>query len=94
MPDAEAVGGGGQGRHLGDEPDDLLVAGLGVEDVLGVEVEGRERGDGRDQHAHGVGVVVEALEEALAHVLVDERVVRDVVLPGVELLRRWAARRS
>ena len=28
--DAEAVGGGGQGGHLGDQPDDLLVAGLGV----------------------------------------------------------------
>ena len=72
---AEAVGGGGQRGHLGDEADDLLVAGVGVEDVLGVEVERGQSGHRRDQHAHGVGVVVEALEEALAHVLVDERVV-------------------
>jgi len=33
-----------------------------------------------------VGVVVEALEEALAHVLVDERVMCDLASPGVELL--------
>ena len=84
---AEAVGGGGQRRHLGDQADDLLVAGLGVEDVLGVEVEGRQRGDRRDQHPHRVGVVVEALEEALAHVLVDERVVGDLVAPRLELRR-------
>ena len=63
---AEAVGGGGQRGHLGDQPDDLLVAGLDVEDVFGVEVEGGQRGDGRDQHAHRVGVVVESLEEALS----------------------------
>ena len=83
---AEAVGGGGQGRHLGDEPDDLLVAGLDVEDVLGVEVEGREGGDRRDQHPHRMGVVVEPLEEPLADVLVDEGVVGDLVLPGLVLL--------
>ena len=84
--DAEAVRGGRQRRHLGDQADDLLVAGLGVEDVLGVEIEGGQGGDGRDEHPHGMGVVVEALEEALADVLVDERVVGDVVPPGGELL--------
>ena len=85
---AEAVGGGGQRRHFGDEADDLLVARLGIEDLLGVEVEGREGGDGRDQHAHGMGVVVEALQEALAHVLVDEGVVGDLVAPRGVLLGR------
>ena len=84
-PDAEAVAGRGQRGHLGDEPDDLAHAVLGIEDVLGVGVEGRERGDGRHEHPHRVGVVVEALEEALAHVLVDERVVRDVVDPRLVL---------
>ena len=83
---AESVRRRGQGRHLGDEADDLLVAGLGIEDVLGVEIEGRQGGDGRDQHPHRVGVVVEALEEPLADVLVDERVVRDIVAPVGELL--------
>ena len=33
-----------------------------------------------------MGVVVEALDEPLAHVLVDVRVVRDVVGPRLELL--------
>jgi hypothetical protein len=46
----------------------------GVVDVLRLRVEGGERRGG-DEHAHRVGVVVEALHEALAHVLVDERVV-------------------
>ncbi len=82
---AEAVGGGGQRGHLGDQADDLLVAGLGVEDVLGVEVEGRERGHGRYEHAHRVGVVVEPLQEALAHVLVDEGVEGDLPFPHLEL---------
>ena len=84
--DAEPVARRRQRGHLGDEPDDLLVAVLGVVDVIGFGVEGRQRGDGGHEHAHRVGVVVEALEEPLAHVLVDVRVVRDVVLPRVELL--------
>ncbi len=82
---AEPVGGRGQGRHFGDEADDLLVAGLGIEDVLGVEVEGGEGGHGGDEHPHRMGVVVEALQEPLSYVLVDERVVRHVVAPLVEL---------
>ncbi len=82
---AEPVGGGGQGGHLGDEPDDLLVAGLDVEDVLGVAVEGGQGGYRRYQHAHGVGVIVEALEEALAHVLVDEGVLGDLAFPDIVL---------
>ena len=63
-------------------------------DVLGLGVEGRQRGDRRHEHAHRVGVVVEALDEPLAHVLVDERVVRDVVHPRLVLRRRWGARRG
>ena len=82
---AEAVGGGGQRGHLGDQPGDLLVARLGIEDLLGVEVEGGQRRHRRYQHPHGVGVVVEALQEPLAHVLVDERVHGDLVVPGFEL---------
>jgi hypothetical protein len=55
-------------------------------DVLGVEVEGGQRGDRGHQHPHGVRVVVEPLQEPLADVLVDERVVRDVVGPRFQLL--------
>ena len=58
---------------------------LVVEDVLGVEVEGAERGERRDEHPHRVGVVVEPVDEPLAHVLVDERVVGDVVGPRLQL---------
>ena len=84
-PDAEAVAVGGQRGHLGDEPQDLLVAVLDVEDVLGLGVVRRQRGDTRQEHAHGVGVVVEALHEALADVVVEEGVVDDVEGPLVEL---------
>ena len=79
-----AVGEGGQGRHLGDQPHRRHVALFGVFGVLGVRVEGRERADPRQQHPHRVGVVAEALEELL-EVLVDEGVVDDVVGPAVEL---------
>ena len=83
--DAEAVGGTGQRRHLRDQADDLLVSGLRIEDVLGVEVEGREGGNGGDQHPHRMGVVVEPLEKPLPDVFVDERVVGDLVLPRLVL---------
>src|SRR5664280_1224649 len=84
---AEPVGGCRQSGHLGDQADDLLVPRLDVEDVLGVEVEGGERSHRRNQHSHGMGVVVEPLEEALPHVFVNERVMGDLVLPDVVLGR-------
>ncbi len=84
----EAVGGGGQGGHLGDEPDDLATAGLGVEDLLGVEIERRERRHRGDEHPHGMGVVVEPLEEPLSYVLVDVGVLGDLVSPSVEFASR------
>ena len=84
--DREAVGHRRERRRLGDQPQDLLVAAGVVVDVLGAVVERAERGDRRDEHAHRVGVVVEAVDEPLAHVLVDERVVGDVVRPRGELV--------
>ncbi len=82
---AETVRRGGEGRHLGDEPHDLAIAHPGVGDVLRLGIERRERCDRRDEHAHRVRVVVEALEESLAHVLVDEGVVGDLAHPLGEL---------
>ena len=82
---------GAQGRHLGDQPDDLHVPVVGVADVAGVGIERREGPDRRHQHPHRVRVVAESLHERL-HVLVDERVVGDLVHPGVVLrLGRQAA---
>ena len=79
-----AVGEGGEGRHLGDQPHRRHVALFGVADLLRVGIEGGERPDPGQQHPHRVGVVAEALEE-LFDVLVDKGVVGDVVDPAVEL---------
>ena len=62
-----------------------MAAGL-VLDVLGAVVERAERGDRRHEHPHRMGVVVEAVDEPLAHVLVDVRVMGDLVTPRRELL--------
>jgi hypothetical protein len=70
--------------HLGDEPDDLLVLVLPVVDRLGLRVEGRQRGQGADQDAHRMGVVVEAVDELL-DVLVHVGVLGDLVRPGRRL---------
>ena len=72
-------------RHLGDHPDDLLVADLGVVDVPGFGVERGQRSDAGQQHAHRVRVVAEALHQAL-HVLVDVGVEGDLVHPLLVLL--------
>ena len=80
-----AEGPGAQRRHLRDHADDLQVPVVGVGDLAGVGVERRQRADGGHEHAHRVGVVAEALHERL-DVLVDERVVGDLVLPRVVLL--------
>ena len=78
--DAVAIGVGGNGRRLGDQPVDLLAPRLGVEDLLAVRIERRHRADGADEHAHRVGVVGEALHELL-DVLVHHRVHGDLVRP-------------
>ena len=75
-----AVGEGGQGGDLGDQAEDLVVPLRRVMDVLGLGIEGGEGGHGGAQHAHGVGVVAEGRHQLL-DVLVDHRVVRDVVGP-------------
>src|SRR6202521_36623 len=79
-----AVGKGRDGGHLSNQAVGLLLARLGVKNFLGVVIESGERGDGGDHHAHGVGVVVEAVEKFL-DALVNEGVVRDVVGPLFEL---------
>src|SRR5262249_24110480 len=65
---------------------DLGFPGLGVKDVLGVAVEGRQRFDRTDQHPHRMGVVMEAVDEFF-DVLMNESVMRNSVLPLHELRR-------
>ncbi len=77
-----AEGERGERRHLREQPDDLDRADALVVDLVGVGVEGRERADRGDEHAHRVGVVAEALHEVL-DVLVHERVDRDLVDPAL-----------
>ena len=78
----------GKRRHLRQQADDRDVALLGILDALRFRIEGRQRGDAAAEHGHRVRVVAESLEEAL-DVLVDVRVIRDVVHPRVILALRW-----
>jgi hypothetical protein len=59
---------GGHGRE-GRLPT-LQAPAVSVSVIPGVRIESRERGDRRDQHRHGMGIVVEPVEELL-EVLVD-----------------------
>jgi len=63
---------------------DLAQPDLLVEDPLRLGVEGGEGAHGGNQHPHRVGIVAEAVHELL-HVLVEERVVGDLVHPLVVL---------
>src|ERR1700722_13615201 len=60
---AVPVGEGCERGHLSDQAIGLLAARFGIEDVLGVRVEGRKGGDGRYQHAHRMSIVVETVEK-------------------------------
>jgi hypothetical protein len=72
QPAAVAIGEGGDRRHLGDKAPGLQLARSRIVDVSCVRVVRRERADGADEHAHGMGIVVEAIDELL-DVLVDHR---------------------
>ena len=92
VPESE----GGERRHLGDEPHDLLLLiGRVVEGVTGLGIEGGQRGQGAYQDAHRVRVVVEAVDELL-DVLVHVGVVGDLVGPRhrLFLVRQLAAQQQ
>ena len=78
-----AVGEGSERRHLGDQADRLDRPVVGVVNLVGVGVEGRQRAHRAEQHPHRVGVVAEALDETL-DVLMHERVCLDLIDPGGE----------
>ena len=85
-PHVVAIGEGGEGRHLGDQPIALQPPVVLVVDVLGLGIESRERPDSADQHPHRVGVVAKTFDEGL-HVLVNEGVGDDLVREVLELGR-------
>ena len=89
------VGEGRERGHLGDEPHHLLVLVVPVVHRLGLGVEGGQRGQGADQDAHRVSVVVEAVDELL-DVLVHVGVVGDLVGPRrrLFLVRQLAAQQQ
>ena len=74
-----AVRRGRHRRHLGDQPDDLLHANVGILDVLGVGVEGRQAGDAGGEQTHRMRVVVVRVVHPVAELLVEEGVVGDLV---------------
>src|SRR6185503_20532420 len=71
-------------RDFGNEPVDLLLSTLDVEDLLGVGIKSRKRTQGCFKHSHWVRVVVEAVDH-LQNVFVDERVKGDLLRPLFEL---------
>ena len=81
------VGKSSNRRHLANQAVGLLLARLGTEDVFRVVIERGERGDGGNSHAHGMGVVVKAIEKFL-DALMDEGVMGDVVGPIFQLRSR------
>ncbi len=84
QPDRVPVGERGQGRDFRDQAHDLQASQARIRYFLRVRVERRQGADGRQQHAHRVRVVVEAVDELLDR-LVDEGVVGDFVLPHRQL---------
>ena len=81
------IGERGNRRNFSDQTIGLLLARLDAEDVFRVVIKSGKRGDRRNHHAHGMGVVVKAVEEFL-DAFVNESVVRDVVGPIIQLRRR------
>src|SRR2546427_4740300 len=72
--EAVAISERGERGHFANQTIGLLATGLRIEDMACVGVERGERRNGGDQHTHGVGVVMKAVEKFL-NALVNEGVV-------------------
>ena len=75
-----AIGECGERGHFTDQTIGLLAAGLRIEDMACVRIESGERRNGGNEHAHGVGIVMKAIEKFL-DAFVNEGVMGDVVGP-------------
>ena len=73
-------------RHFSDQAIRLFLARFLAEDIFRVVIVGRERRNRRNQHAHRMGIVMKAVEKFL-DAFMNERVMRDVVGPILQLLR-------
>ena len=73
----------------------LLAARFRIENVFGVGIKRGKSGDGGNQHAHGMGVVVKSVEKFF-DAFVNEGVMRDVVGPVFQLRfrRQFAAQKQ
>ena len=59
------VGVGRDGRYLADQPVNLQLSHFRITHIAGVRVNGRKSRHRADEHAHGVGVVMETFQEPL-----------------------------
>ena len=84
LADRVLVGPGGDGRHLGDQPEGRDLALARIVDVEVVVVEGGQRPDHAAEDRHRMGVAAEAVEEA-PQLLVHHGVVGDVLAEFGEL---------
>ena len=80
----------GERRHLAEEAQDLPPSHRRVVDVRRLGIERRERRHGAHEHAHGMGVVVEPVDEA-RHVLVDQRVAAELDAANRRAARRFGS---
>lgn len=78
------VGKGRNRRHFRNQPVDLPLPDLGVEEALCLWIEGGESGDRADEHPHGMRIVPESFHELL-DVLMDKGVVADCFSPFLTL---------
>ena len=86
---AEAVTHGGNGWDFCNKSHYLLIERVCIEDVFCVVVESSECCYRRNEHAHWVSVVVEAIYKSLTHVFVNHGVMCDIKFPFLKFLRCW-----
>ena len=80
---AKAVCHCGQCGNLGNETQRLAIERLFIEHVFCIRIKSAKSCDRRNEHAHGVCVVVETINETLTHVFVNEGVMGDIEGPLV-----------
>ena len=78
------IGKGGERRHLANQAIGLFAARFRVKDIFCIRIERGKRGNRRNQHSHGMGVVMKTIEKFL-DAFVNKSVMCDVVGPVRQL---------